>query len=81
MLDIKTAHSSNAYGSGGRSGPSAHLRAAGSRSGSSLQLVHTYRGGRSEASSETAFIGLPHAGHAFWIGWSMTICFSPAMAL
>ncbi|EHR00297.1 hypothetical protein [Bradyrhizobium sp. WSM471] len=81
MFDTKTTRGSNAYGSGGRSGPSAHLRAAGSRSGSSLQLVQTYRGGRSEASSDIAFIGLPHVGHAFRIGWSMAIYFSPAMAL
>jgi len=81
MLETKTARSSNPYGSGGRSGPSAHLRASGSCSGSSLQLVHTYRGRRSEASSDTAFIGLPHPGHAFRTGWSMAICFPPAMAL
>lgn len=53
------------YCSGGRSGPSAYLRAIGSRSGSSSQLVHRSPSG---ILPEKAFIGLPHAGHAFWIG-------------
>lgn len=75
----KSARNAKTYGSGGRSGLCAHLRALGSRRGSSLQLVQTYRGRLSDASSCTAFIGLPHAGHAFRTGWSMAI--PPAMAL
>lgn len=47
----------------------------GSRRGSSLQVVQMYRGRFSGASSGTAFIGLPHAGHAFRTGWSMAIYF------
>jgi hypothetical protein len=57
-----SARNAKTYGSGGHSGPCAHLRALESRRGSSLQLVQTYRGRPSEASSGTAFIGLRHAG-------------------
>jgi hypothetical protein len=57
-----------AHFAGGRNGPSAHLRAVGSCSGSSSQSVQTYRSRPSRASSRTAFIGLPHAGHAFRTG-------------
>jgi hypothetical protein len=56
------------YFAGGRSGLSAHLRAVGSCSGSSPQLVQTYRSFLLAISSGTAFIGLPHAGHAFRTG-------------
>jgi hypothetical protein len=71
----------NSYFTGGRSGLSAHLRAVGSCSGSSAQLVQTYRSFRSPISSRTAFIGLPQAGHAFRTGSDTGIWFSPAMAV
>jgi hypothetical protein len=61
------------YGSGGRSGLCAHLRTLGSRRGSSLQVVQTYRGRFSEASSGTAFVGLPHAGHALLVRGNITL--------
>jgi hypothetical protein len=47
--------------------PSVHLRTAGSCSGSCSHLVQTIW------SSGTTFIGLPHTGHAFRIGYGAVI--------
>ena len=53
------------YLAGGRSGLSAHFRAAGSRTGSSSQARQTLRGRPGATSSGTAVIGFPHFGHSF----------------
>lgn len=95
--DEMSARNARNYGSGGRSGLCAHLRTLGSRRGSSLQLVQRTAGAFPKlrwlqlpsASLVTAFVGLPHAGHALLVRGNITLgCgvpppvldFSPAVA-
>lgn len=61
------------YFAGGFSGLSAHLRAAGSRSGSTSQVVQTKCCGPRSGWSGTSFIGRPQTGHGFRIGNSTAI--------